>query len=158
MLKITDRIEKYKAIQCINNKYIINWGLINNNDSYGTWYYKVYKNKPSLVTIKNDIEEFINKNTSNKIINNFKWNGMKINLSKENQLNYKLLFDVTILQNGTNLPEKVKFEVNHKTIYYSFESIEELKSFIIGMNNHIRLNLINGWEEKQSIDYSQFNI
>ena len=158
MLKITDKIENYKALQCINNKYIINWGLKNNNDFYGTWYYKIYNSRPSVITIKHDIEEFINANTKNKIINNFKWAGMNINLSSENQLNYKLLYDTTVLQNGKNLPEKVKFTIKDKDIYYSFETIDELKNFIIAMNNHIRLHLINGWEEKRSIDYSQFTL
>lgn len=153
---VTDNIDKYTPIKKVNGKYIVSWGLTkNNNDTY-TWKYYITNRKPTPETIKEEINTYINENVKKSIINDFTWNGMKVYLSLENQIDYKLLFDITLLQDGTNLPEVIKLKQGKETVHYSIESVEEFKDFMLSMNRHIRECLKQGRELKESIDYSEY--
>lgn len=153
---VTDNIDKYTPIKEVKGKYIVSWGLTNNNNNTYSWYYYSTNKKPTPATIKDNIETYINDNVKNSIINNFTWNGMKVNLSIENQIDYKLLFDITMLQDGDNLPETLKLKQGKETIYYNIESIDEFKDFMISINKHIRKCLQQGRDLKESIDYTQY--
>ena len=137
-------------------KYIISWGLKNIGNNNYQWYYEIFNNKPSLDIIKNTILTNINNQIKNCIINKFRWNNMLIKLTIEDQINYKLLFDTTVLLNGSNLPEKVKFKSNNENIYYEFETIDDMKDFIISMNNHIRKCLETGNKIKDEIHFEDY--
>lgn len=152
------KLNEYKPIKFINNKYVVSWGLEKITEDQYKWYYFVTTKKPSITDIKKTIETYINSITKNLIENEFYWNNMKIKLTIENQIDYKLLFDVTTLQNGANLPEKVKFKVNNETLYYEIESIDEFKDFIITMTNYIRVCVNNSRDLKESINYSEYLI
>ena len=152
------KIEDYKPIKFINGKYVISWGLVNSEESAPKWYYFIKDYKPSIFDIKNEIESYINECTKNNIINNFRWNNMSIALTLEDQLDYKLLFDITMLKDGDNLPETVKFKYKNQNIFYTFESLDEMKEFIIEMNDHIRRCILFGNEWKESIDYTVYDI
>ena len=153
---VTDKIDNYVPIKFANGKYIISWGLEKNKDGSYSWKYFFATKKPTPAEIKNILDAYINDNTKNSIINNFYWNGMHVYLSIENQIDYKLLFDITTLCGGENLPEKIKFNINGETIYYEFETLDEFTSFMIAMNKHIRTCLAKGNELKDSIDYTQY--
>jgi len=139
-----------------SNKYIVSWGLKNIGGDNYQWYYEIFNTKPSLDTIKKMITKYINQQTKYCIENKFRWNDMSINLSLEKQIDYKLLFDTTCLLDGSNLPEKVKFKINNENIYYEFETIDDMKDFIISMNNHIRKCLEVGNEAKDEINYNDY--
>lgn len=151
------KIEDYKPIKFVNGKYIISWGLSNSNEA-PKWYYFIKDYKPSLSDIKKEIESYINETTKNSIIKDFRWNNMSIDLKIEDQLNYKLLFDISMLENGNNLPQSVKFKYKDQNIMYTFESLDEMKDFIISMNNHIRKYLLKGDELKESINYNDYQL
>jgi len=140
-----------------SNKYIVSWGLKDIGGNKYQWNYEILKNKPSLDIIKKIITKYINNQTKNCIENKFRWNDMSIKLSIENQIDYKLLFDTTILLNGGNLPEKIKFKINGENIYYTFENIDDMKDFIIAMNNHIRKCLEIGNKAKEEINFDDYN-
>jgi len=151
-------LNEFKPINYINNKYIISWGLKEiGNDTY-EWKYFIIDKKPSVGYIKNTITGYVNEMTKKLIENGFYWNKMNIKLTLENQIDYKLLFDTTMLLDGSNLPEKIKFKVNGENIYYEIESIEEFKDFIIKMNNHIRNCVKTGYDIKESINYDEYKI
>lgn len=156
------KLSQFKTINYVNNKYIVSWGLekVNNNPEDDTykWYYFILTHKPSIVEIKEIINAYINELIKKSITENFIWNGMKIKLSIENQIDYKLLFDITMLQNGENLPEKLKFKSNGEIIYYEIDNIDEFKDFIIQMNNHIRNCVKIGYDMKESIHYEEYVI
>jgi hypothetical protein len=61
-----------------------------------------------------------------------------------------------MLEDGNNLPQTIKFKYRKENIFYTFETLEEMKSFIIAMNNHIRKCILEGNELKESIDYSVY--
>lgn len=140
------------------NKYIVSWGLKNIGGDNYTWNYEIFNKKPSISIIKKTIVNYINSLTKSCIENRFKWNGMSINLTIENQIDYKLLFDTTSLLDGSNLPEKVKFKIDGENIYYTFETIDDMKDFIIAMNNHIRMCLETGNNMKEEINYEDYTL
>lgn len=156
----TGKLNQFKAINYVNNKYVVNWGLekANNDPEDDTykWNYFILDHKPYIPEIKDIINSEINDRVKKTIENNFFWNGMKIKLTLENQIDYKLLFDVTMLQEGANLPEKLKFKVNGENIYYDMDSLDEFKDFIINMNNHIRNCIKVGYNAKESINYEEY--
>ena len=139
-----------------SNKYIVSWGLTNIGGINYKWNYEIFDKKPSINTIKKTINNYINSQTRYCIENKFRWNDMSIYLSIENQIDYKLLFDTTTLLEGSNLPAKVKFKINGESIYYNFETIEDMKDFIIAMNNHIRACLEVGNKAKEEINYDDY--
>ena len=150
------KLEQYKAVKHINDKYIICWGLTHHGKDIYSWNYASLTYKPSIDKIKDIINSYYNELTKTNIENNFKWNGMNIFLSIENQIDYKLLFDTTVLLNGKNLPEDVKFKIGKNNFYYTFEDIDDMKDLIVAMNNHIRKYLKEGYKLKESIDYEDY--
>lgn len=154
----TGKLNDFKPINYINNKYVISWGLEQLDENSYKWKYFIMNKKPTLVDIKNEINSYVNEKTRKAIETQFYWNDMNIKLTLENQIDYKLLFDTTMLQDGSNLPEKLKFKVKNENIYYEIESIEEFKDFIIKMNNHIRYCIQVGYNIKESINYEEYKI
>ena len=119
--------------------------------------YIKYKYKPSISIIKNDLEEIINDSISKKIMNNFYWKGSNIDLSKENQMNYKANYDLAVQTNGKNLPIRIKTTKNGKTEYLVFFNINDFEEFYLAAISHINSCLEEGWQKKDSIDYSIYN-
>ena len=153
----TGNIDQYTPISKKNNKYIVNWGLKDKGNGIGEWYYFIEDKKPSKYLIEQKIKEYVNSVIKESIQNKFRWNGMKIDLSIEDQLDLSLLFNITMLQDGENLPEQIKVKQNGETIYYQIDSLDEFKDLIIEMNKHIRNCLKQSHELKDSIDYSQYD-
>ena len=160
MNKTSGFLSEFKPIKYNEKtkKYIVSWGLRNINGNNYEWEYVIFNYKPSLDEIKKTINSSINLKTKNDIENNFVWNNLSINLSIENQIDYSLLLNTTIFQNGSNLPEKVKFKVNNENTYYEFETIEDMKDFVIAMNNHIRKYLQIGYGLKDNINWEDYKI
>lgn len=160
MNTITGSLKQYKPI-VYNEKtksYTVSWGLRNIGDQNYQWNYKIFNYKPSLLVIKDTINSAINEKTKSYIINNFRWNGMSIYLSLEKQIDYTLLFNTTLLMEGSNLPEQVKFKVNGEIVYYTFETIDDMKDFMIAMNNHIRTHVANGNKAKEEVNYDEYKL
>lgn len=116
--------------------------------------YIKYDHKPSINVIKNDLEEIINSSVSNKIMNYFYWKGAKINLSRENQMNYKASYDLALQSGSKNLPIRIKATKNGKSEYFVFFTLAEFEEFYVAVNRHINNCLEEGWQKKDSIDYS----
>lgn len=113
-----------------------------------------YDAKPTVNDIQNDIEEIINDKVSKRIIDNFYWKGAKINLSRENQMNYKASYDLALQSGSKNLPIRIKATKNGKSEYFVFFTLAEFEEFYVAVNRHINNCLEQGWQKKDSIDYS----
>lgn len=98
----------------------------------------------------------LNKEIQNKIISGFVWRDMKVWLSIENQMNYKNSYDLAIHTNGDILPVTFKFGNDDEPVYYQFNSIEDLEEFYIAMNTHISDTLSEGWDIKNSINWTKY--
>lgn len=153
---VTNNIDQYTPIKKVNGKYVISWGLKELGNNQGQWYYFILDKKPTKEIIKQHINQYINENVRKSIENNFIWNNLKVSLTIEDQIDINLLFNITNLQNGENLPETIKLKQGKETIYYNIETLDEFKDLLICMNKHIRKCLNQSNELKDSIDYKQY--
>lgn len=112
--------------------------------------------KLSIDEIKQLILESINKDTDNKILSGFTWNGMQVWLSTENQFNYKTAYDYAIQGGIGSLPITFKFGTVDTPIYYQFLTIEDLQDFYSSVINYIQNTLSEGWIKKDSYDFSVY--
>ena len=175
VLNKTDLVSNYKPIYesngkwcvCFNyvelmkevNPVLINGKCVKSNDVESTgmcsFNYMVYDSKPSIETIKTDIKEHIDEKVKYKIINGFVWNGCRVTLSKENQMNYKSMYDI-VQSNNTLFPIRIKCSKNGKTEYIIFYSANEYSDFYISSVKHINKCLEEGWKEKDNFDTSLY--
>ena len=103
--------------------------------------YKEYIYSPPKKTLEeliNESNENINKQTDEKILNNFVWNENAFYLTSENQMNFSNLF---IAKDYLTYPQFVKT----KTGFIELQSIEEVTSFYLAGINFIKLCLEEGW-------------
>lgn len=170
------KINDYKPIYNIGNEWyvcfgykdimeeakpVLNGGKFVKSDSListgmCSYSYIKYTYKPSVDTIKNDLEEIFNSFTAEKITNGFYWNDLNISLTKENQINYKASYDLAIQSGGKNLPIRIKATKNGKVEYMVFFTIAEVEDFYLAVNRHINNCLEDGWQKKDAIDYSVY--
>ena len=139
-----------------NSRYVSTGRMIPTGNA--TWQSIVFNSKPTVGLIEKTIFEIIDNKTVNLITNAFKWKGNSVYLSKENQMNYKNAFDLAVSTEGENLPVVFKFAKNGKPVYYSFDTINELKEFYIAMSKHISNCLEAGWKEKDKFDRNDYKI
>jgi len=172
------KTENFKPIVKLeNNKYLISFDkrddtkeetVLKNSKPVGTgkmvptgtsvWKSIVVKSNLSKEGIKQALFNTINEEVAYSIENSFIWKGCKVHLTKENQMNYKNAFDLAIATDGENLPVTFKFTRLGKTVYQTFDTVEELKKFCIDMNKHITKCLESGWKRKDSINADDYKI
>lgn len=119
---------------------------------------KDYDHIPTIAEVKADIEALINAHTDAKILTGFSWNGKPVYLSSENQFNFKAAYDLAFQTEGANLPAKFKVgeDAEGNPVYHTFTKTEVLADFVMRAFAFINTTLKEGWQEKDSIDYSVF--
>ena len=108
--------------------------------------------------VKDRVNKFINAETDWKIKSGFTWNDYKVWLSSENQFNYKAAYDLAVQTNGASLPVTFKFGDNDNPVYHEFTTLEELTDFYTKVLQYINTTLKEGWDKKDSIDWSLYNL
>lgn len=145
-------------IECINYKiakYRIRWDFQPYEEGVSFMEEDIL-HKPTLSEVKNIVLKGYNAIVDETILNGFKWKGMPVWLSSENQFNYKAAYDLAVQTNGANLPVTIKFGPIEEPVYYDFTAIEELQDFYMGVIEHINTCLQEGWGKKDSIDWSKY--
>lgn len=119
---------------------------------------KDYDHIPTIEEVKADIEALINAHTDATILTGFSWNGKPVYLSSENQFNFKAAYDLAFQTDGANLPAKFKLgeDAEGNPVYHTFTKTEVLADFVMRTFAYINNALKEGWQEKDSIDYSVF--
>lgn len=119
---------------------------------------KDYDHIPTIAEVKADIGALINAHTDAKILTGFSWNGKPVYLSSENQFNFKAAYDLAFQTEGANLPTKFKLgeDSDGTPVYHTFTKIDVLADFVMKVFAFINTTLDDGWQEKDSIDYSVF--
>ena len=143
------------------NKYelIYGFGKDRDDDETGWNYRQRFNYRPAIDEIKAIIEAQINADTEAKILTQFSWNGKPVWLSQENQMNFKAAYDITVQTNGATLPIKFKLgEDESGPVYHTFTKIEPFSDFIMKAFTFVNSTLNEGWKEKDSVDYSAFEI
>lgn len=115
-----------------------------------------FDHQPTIEEVKETITTQISANTQKAIIEGYKWNGHLVWLSSENQANYTR--DYIMAKNGDlgTMPT-VKLGSDDAPVYYTFEDIEELTEFVMGMQQHIQNCLNASWTGREEIDWSVFS-
>ena len=166
-MEVTNKKKNFKPYNKVNNKHVtIMWDYkpIMKVNAKGeeiesplaTWQEHTFNYIPTLSEIKNVITDYYNQIIDEAILTGFVWNGMNVWLSNENQFNYKVAYDLAIQTNGASLPITFKFESKDDVIYYEFKNIEELSDFYIKGVNYIQTTLMNGWKQKDKINWKNF--
>ena len=119
---------------------------------------KDYDHIPTIAEVKADIEALINGEIEKKILSGFEWSGIKVWLSLENQMNFKAAYDLAVQTDGQRLPKKMKLgeDGSGNAVYHTFEDLAEFTDFYTKAIAYVSDCLNEGWQEKDSIDYSVF--
>lgn len=138
--------------------FILNFNKIKISDSLSKWNTQIFQNKLTFSKIKEYILDQYNKEIDKKILNGFKWNGYDIWLSSENQFNYKAAYDLAIQTQGATLPVTFKFGTTENPQYHTFETLDEFTDFYTKAIKFINDTLAEGWQKKDSIDWSIYEL
>lgn len=154
----TFRFADYKCVSPRKNKWKIRWNITEKDDGSAEWLEKDFDHKPTIEEVRNVIIQYHNKQVDAKILSGYRWKDMPVWLSTENQFNYKASFDLAVQTNGENLPVRFKFGTDEEPLYHDFTTIEELTDFYMGAMSFINATLQEGWQAKDSIDLTLYNI
>lgn len=149
-----------RLIQVGKRIWLLYFGLF--EDGNGKYIFQQYFSmKPSLEEVKKIVIDTINEETQSKIMSGFKWKGNLVWLSEANQLNYSRDFAVAYYceRKGEDyaLPT-YKFGTDDKPVYYLFETFEEFMQFSKSWSQHIADAVSEGWNEKNNINWSGYDV
>lgn len=144
------------------NKYelIYGFGKDHESDETGWNWRQTFNHLPSAQEIRNIIEEQINAITAERILKDFSWNGKPVWLSTENQINIKTAYDIARDTDGENLPLRFKLGETPESepVYHTFTKADTFGDFVKKMAAHIQKAISDGYTEKDSVDYTKFNL
>lgn len=116
------------------------------------------EHKPTMSEIRGLIINQINANTDEKILTGYVYGGKKVWLSTENQFNYKAAYDLAVQTEGKSLPFTVKAGTTDEPEYITFETLDDMKAFYVGGLEYVQKCLADGWTEKDSVDWTKYEI
>lgn len=145
-------------IEYVDGKYLVRWNGQQDPKAKGVMSFDEisFPYKPSLDTIKEVILGVENSRIDKEILTGFTWNGMSVWLSAENQFNYKAAYDLAAQTNGGSLPITFKFGDTDNPVYHEFKTLDDIADFYVKAMSHVNNTLKEGWESKDSIDWSLY--
>ena len=163
MNKVYGKTESYVPRRVDTSRTIISYGIERVDETYSTWYEIYFYKKPHPVVTLDDIKEAIlsdiNAQTDEKILKGFVWEDKPVWLSSENQFNFKAAYDLAVQTKGKSLPVKFKLgeTAEGEPVYHTFEEMSEFTDFYTKAIAFINTCLNEGWERKDSIDWSEYD-
>lgn len=150
-----------KLLECINparNKWRVRWDVqeSENGNVNVTYMEHDFDHKPTIDEAKGIVIRWYNAQIDNEIVSAFKWNGMRVWLSGENQFNYKASYDLAVQTSGATLPVAFKFGTDEEPVYHEFTTVEELADFYMKAMSHVQGVLATGWQKKDSFDFELY--
>lgn len=144
--------ECYAPIRENATQVIISYDKVADGKKNAYWH-EVYFNKnrnakPSLDQIKEAVLADINQRVKTAIISGFTYEGNPVWLSQENQLNFSQAVVPATLKIGENQ--------DGTPIYKTFSDADELKAFADACILWRQQCLQEGWQKKDSIDWSPY--
>lgn len=131
-------------------RIVISYHLEEKEDGMATWrelvFYKKQHGKPSMEVLKAAVMEDINAHTKTKITSGMVWGDKPVWLSEENQMNFAQAVVPATFKIGEN--------ADGTPIYHTFETADELKLFNDACAAHKQLCLLEGYTEKDNMDFS----
>lgn len=162
MNKINGKQSDFALMRTEGTQIIIGYGLKELENGLWEWY-EVYLNKKqvnqvTLQVVKDAIIGDIDAQTDAKILNGYEFTPdgaeepIVVWLSKESQTNFSEAHRLQVVP--------VKFKLNEdedkNAIYHTFTTFDELDRFYKGGVAWIQQCLNEGWQRKDSIDWSQY--
>ena len=147
-----------KLLECTNpvqNKWRVRWD-VQTVDGSTTFMEEEFTGKPDVDTVRSLIYGWINNRVDETILSGFTFLGNKVWLSRENQFNYKSIYDLAVQTGGKNLPVKFKLGTDETPCYVSFNTLDELSFFYQKCLSHIKTTVESGWTEKDSVDFTLY--
>lgn len=170
MNKVFGNIKDYSCVKEDASRIVIGYGFEAVDKNNATWYevylYKKQTSQISLEIVKNAIINDINERTDEKIVSGLVWQPklggepIPVWLSTENQFNFKSAYDLAVQKNGATLPVTFKMGENEDgtPVYHTFETMEDADDFYLQAVAHINATLAEGWQEKDSIDWTPYEV
>lgn len=154
-------LEDFAPIVEEGSRVVISYDLQQGEEGLSTWReitFYTKQGKPTMEAVKKAIIADINKQTDEKIINGFVWEGINVWLSEENQRNFSEAQRIASTMPDAILPVKFKLgeDAEGNPVYHTFESAEELTEFYVLAVNYINQCLEEGWAKKDGIDWSVY--
>lgn len=128
------------------------FGKDSENAEHGYNYRHKFDHKPSLNEIKEKVLEAIDTETRARITGGMTYDGYKINLSVENQLNYAMF------KSMGRYPVVIKVEDTTGNDVTISLTKDNYSAFYSSVQNHIKDCLQSCWTEKTSLDLSVFSV
>lgn len=143
-------------VERIGKTYYVRWGYKTDENGEITYDQIEFPYKPTVDIIKDIILGIENSKIDKEILSGFVWNGMSVWLSSENQFNYKAAYDLASQTNGGSLPVTFKFGDTENPVYHEFKTLDDIADFYVKAMSHVNNTLKEGWESKDSIDWSLY--
>lgn len=148
-----------RLLECINTvkgKWRVRWDVQKCEDGSADYMEEEFDHRPLTDEVKSLVIAWYNAKVDNAILSGFSWQGMPVWLSKENQYNYKVAYDLAVQTAGATLPVTFKFGTDGQPQYRKFETLDELTDFYVKAMTYIQSTLAQGWKEKDAIDWSDY--
>lgn len=154
MEKIYGGNERQDGLVKVGKSYYLYYGFGKDSeeDENGFNYRHKFDHKPTAEEIKKVVIEAIDMDTRERVTNGFSYDGYKVNLSVENQVNYSMF------KNMGRYPVLIKVEdADGNDVALSLTK-DEYSAFYTGVQNHIKTCMQNCWNEKASLDLSPYEV
>lgn len=114
--------------------------------------------KPSMEEVRDFCLGVINRQTDERIVSGFVWNGIGVWLSEENQRNFSEAQRIAASMPEAILPVVFKLgeDEDGQPVYHEFTSSEELTAFYMAAVAYINRCLAEGWQAKDSFDFTAY--
>lgn len=147
-------------IECTNpvrNRWRVRWDIQPDDDGNASFMEEEFNHRPSGEEIKSLISGWISDNTREKIISGFRYEGVPVWLSQENQSNYERSYLQATLCQGA-LPVTFKFGTDEEPVYRTFENATDLGAFYRAFSDYISQTQEEGWAAKDNIDLGLYGV
>ena len=150
MEKIYGSNERQDSLIKVGKGYYMYYGFGKDNEDaeHGYNYRHKFDHRPTLDEVKEQVLAAIDMETKDRIINGLTYDGYRVNLSVENQLNYAMF------KSMGKYPVIIKVGAADGSDVTLSLTKENYTAFYASVQSHIKECLQSCWKEKTSLDLS----
>lgn len=157
MEKVFGTTVRQDGMQKVGRKnYTLFYGLYTNDSGSSYEYRHTFDHQPTWGEVKAQLIEAINEHTREEIINGFEWEGQKIWLSEQVQMNLHSIEGAKFPEGQYPINIKVNEDEDGEAIDMAFDNAEAFSVFHKAACEHVVTTLNSGWNEKKALKKSDF--
>lgn len=157
MEKVFGTTVRQDGLQKVGRKnYTLFYGLYTDESGSTYEYRHTFDHEPTWEEVKAQLIEAINAETKDTIINGFEWEGQKIWLSEQVQMNLNSIEGAKFPEGQYPIGIKVNEDAEGEAIYMTFNNAEEFSTFHQHACEHVVATLDAGWKEKKALKRADF--